>query len=260
MKDWQERYARRDWIWLDDWWRHFDDRASAKDFLERLRADVPKRIHQNGIESREEYVTPDEASEEWKGAAEILYFGELAAWVEGEPQPVDASWELERVRIEALLRELWGAGEVTEGDHALSRRAHAEEALESLASIDFCTSAMSDEIDPDRNLPDDREWLLSFAREIAFLAFNAGTHARAAIGKQAEAHAVRGDKVLAAAKSGGRSRHQQTKSETERTLQRMRELIDQGHTQKRATELAHAQGYGTSANANRQLLKNSKKK
>jgi hypothetical protein len=254
MTDWQERYAKRDWAWLDDWWRRFDDREGAALLLERLRADVPRLDRRNGMEMQNDYVTPREAEEKWKGAAEILYLGELEAWVEGEPISVPDQWEHERARIEALLREFAGAREVTKGDPSLSRRTHAHEALESLASIDFCTSAMSKEIDADGQHPADREWLISFSREIAFLAFNAGSHARAAIGKKAEAHAVRGEKVHSAARSGGESRRQQTKPEADRTLQRMRELIDKGHTQKRAAELAYADGYGTSADANRKLL------
>ncbi|WP_149140709.1 hypothetical protein [Gemmobacter caeruleus] len=92
MTNWQNLYAQRDWDVLDEWWRHYADRTDARKLLERLQADVPRCTRQNGMETKQEFVRPDEAPEQWKGAAEILYLGELEALVEGEPRPEPEMW------------------------------------------------------------------------------------------------------------------------------------------------------------------------
>ena len=142
---------------------------------------------------------------------------------------------------------------MTSGDQSLSRTAHAKHALEFFGSIDWCVTAMANEIDPDGTMADDRAWLISFADEIVSLAFNAGAHARAAIGKEVEGHAVRGLKMLSNSREGGHARKLSTAGKTTEVLKRMAELIEQGHSVSRAATLAADAGLGTSAGANRQL-------
>lgn len=250
MTDWKKLYKQRNWTELENWWPHCDDQNEVAKFLQCLLTDVPRVVRHNGMEGQEDYGRPDEVPAEWKGAAKILALGELAAKVEGDPISIPARWEIDRTEIVRTLKRFAGAEEVTSGDVALSRAEHARIALDLLGSIDWCTAAMAKEIDPDGANLDDREWLIDFAKEIAFHAFHAGAHSRAAVGKEIEGHAVRGHKVFSAAQEAGRLRRTQTLPRTALVLNRMQELIDRGSTASNAARLTAAEGVGTSANAN----------
>jgi hypothetical protein len=227
MTDWMKLYSQRDWDALDDWWRGCENPEDVAAFYDRLLADVPKVTLQNGMDEQDDYVSPSEAPDAWKGAAKILLMGELEATVEGAPEPVPDQWRRERDKIVHLLGELKlvRADDVKSGDPSLSRSAHAKNALDLFSSIDWCVGTMANEIDPDGAMAGEREWLIDFADEIVSLAFNAGAHARAAIGKEIEGHAIRGKKTLSSAKEGGRLRKNQLAQQTATTLQAMNELI-----------------------------------
>ena len=255
MTDWQSLYARRDWDALDDWWRYESHGDEARKLFERLQADVPRCKRENGMEAIQDFMRPDEAPEQWKGAAEILYLGELEAMVEGEPKPEPEIWRERRRKIEATLQSASEADEVTEGDPSLSRAAHAKEALDALESVDWCCSAMIQQV-----AAKDRKWLQAFAEEITALAFHAGVETRAALGKAVEADAVRGKKVITAASQGGRMRVQSMSPRTKEIIAFMKTKVGRGTTVRSAASLAEKAGLGASIDANLKLWNRHHKK
>jgi hypothetical protein len=154
--------------------------------------------------------------------------GELDATVDGEPEPVPEVWRRSRNEIEQKLKLLMSSDEVTEGDPILSRKAHAQAAIECLQDADWSTAAMADEIDPEDSKSEDRKWLIEVAAGLVCVGFYAGMHARAALGKEIEMHAVRGEKTLKAASEGGRQRRGKLKPATLLILNTMDELIEKG--------------------------------
>jgi hypothetical protein len=146
--------------------------------------------------------------------------------------------------------------EVTKGDAELSRRAHAERALEALEKLAETIRFRVGLYDPD-----EREPLREFAAAIAINALRAGYFARAADSKGFETDAVRGQKTKSSAKTGGEIRATQTKPTTDAVLAEMRLLIDAGVNISRAALAVHKKGIGSSKEANRHLwnLHNPKK-
>jgi hypothetical protein len=254
MINWEELFARRDWVALENWWPNCGDSRQVRAFRDRLRTDVPKIVRENGLERQEDYVHPQEAPDEWKGAAHILLLGELDAAVDGEPEAVPAKWRRSRQEIEQKLQTLLSSDEVTEGDPVLSRKAHAQAAIEYLQESDWTAAAMADEIDPDDRESDDQRWLFEVAAELVCVGFYAGMHARAAIGKEIEVHAIRGEKTQKAASEGGRLRRGKTKPATLLVLNAMDELRKKGLSVANAARLAYSQKrVGSSPEANRKL-------
>ncbi len=250
MIDWRDLYQRRDWIAIENWWRSSDDTAQLRELLEWLKRDVPEVIRQNGIEEKPDYARPDEAPEEWKGAAKILYLGELEALVEGEPELASAEWQRERDKVVGQLEKFTALEEVTDGDPELSRRSHADKALNFLKQIELDYEWMSHEVDPD-----EREWLLEVIAHAAHNAFSAGVHAFAAAGKEIEVHALRGQKIAKGASAGGKSKNREGKPEREKILAHMQASIEKGHSVSAAAKHAYNAGLGTSPGANLQRWK-----
>lgn len=225
MVPWTKLYEQRDWVALENWWRHCDDLEELRAFFRRLNSDVPTVLRRNGMEEKREHVRPDEASVEWSGGAKILLLGELLAAIEGEPRPMPEVWREERQDIVALLKAYLVKEEVTAGDPTLSQAAHARIALDLLEQTEWCTGLMADEIDPDRTKRLDRDWLIAFAEEIVSIAFHAGAHARAAEGKIIEKFAVSGKKSIDGSKKGNESRVANNALEDDLAMQRMCEII-----------------------------------
>jgi len=259
MTNWEELFARREWVALENWWPHCEDIGQVRAFRDRIRTDLPKVVRENGMERQEDYVHPQEAPDEWKGAAYILLLGELDATVDGEPEPVPEVWRRSRNEIEQKLKLLMSSDEVTEGDPILSRKAHAQAAIECLQDADWSTAAMADEIDPEDSKSEDRKWLIEVAAGLVCVGFYAGMHARAALGKEIEMHAVRGEKTLKAASEGGRQRRGKLKPATLLILNTMDELIEKRHSKANAAKLAHEQKrLGSSPGANQKLYRRHK--
>jgi hypothetical protein len=248
MIDWRKAYKSRDWDSVDNWWRTSDDRAELLGLLGQLRRDVPKRTLENGVETVEESISSEKAGEGWKGAAEILELGELEAKVAGVPADDAAIWSEQSEGLSAELRNLLAMPEVTEGDAELSRRAHAGRALEALEQIAETIRFRIGMYDQD-----EREPLCEFAAAIAINALRAGYFARAAESKKMEVDAVRGQKTKSSAKTGGETRARQTKPTKDAVIQKMRVLIEAGHTVSGAADAAHRVGIGSSQDANRKL-------
>jgi hypothetical protein len=254
--DWYADYEARNWDSVENWWRRSDDVAQLSALLTRLKHDVPKRTLHNGVDKYEEPFPSKDAPEEWRRAAAILELGELEAKVIGEPLSDPEIWAAQYESLTAELTALVDLPEVTEGDPVLSRRAHAERALEALRlvnkTIEFRIGLYE---------PDEQDALREFAADVAINALRAGYFSYAAESKSIQAHAVRGKKTVAGASVGGRERARETELKTEEILKRMRELTEGNNLSvSRAAEIAYKNGLGTSANANRQLWKRSKEK
>ncbi len=253
MKAWELAYQKRQWDVVENWWRSIDDAQDLKTLLDLLRRDVPRIKIENGMETDERHMHPNEVSEEWRGGAEILYLGELEAKVTGDPPEDLTQWNEVSASTVQMMQEFLAAQEVTEGDRTLSRRAHAEAALELLSVIEREAAAMCAEIDPDGDKPDDRAWLAAVIAQTASAAFKVGVHARAALGKEIEQHAVRGKKNLDSAKAGGKATSASTKAMNTEVLKEMKRLIASGHSVSGAARLARQNGLGTSNEGNRKI-------
>lgn len=247
MTDWRAHYNARDWPWIKDWFYYSENLKEIATLREWLRRDVPRIARRNGVEETEEYVLPSVAPEEWRGAAEILHLGELDAILDEEPPSALQEWESDRTSVETELSRFIKADEVTEGDPSLSRRGHAEQAMEILDDIDQLSSWMRGELNPE-----DRSWLDELIAEVAHLAFSAGSHARSALGKDYERWAVRGRKIGENASKGGKAAHKARKPEISERLRRMKASIDRGFTVSAAAQHTAKVGLG-SKEANERL-------
>lgn len=233
--------------------------AEQAALLDALRQLVPKTTDVNGTETQTRYMSPAELGQDPRaGAAKILLLGELEAAVGGEPEPHAAQvvWGGLRREICDLMLTLASAPEVTVGAKAQPRQQHAREALELLGEIDRNTAAMLQQVDDG----DERRWLAEGLADVAALALRAGAMAQAAHGKAIEADAVRDIKVLKGANTGATQTSRRNADTKARRLARMAALIDDGHTEARAAEIAHREGLGASAAANRKLHQRSGRK
>lgn len=248
MTSWQTHYENRNWSEIENWWRDCDNPLDAAILFEWIKRDVPRIVRQNGVERIEDFVLPSEAPEEWKGAAKILYLGELEAFVEGDAPSAAEEWEKERSSIEDILSDFVEAEEVTKGDAVLSRRSHAARGIELLSEIDLEMSWLMGELDPE-----DRGWFAEAIAQTSHLAFLAGSHARSALGKDIEEHAIRGAQTRKNASRGGEERRRALQSTKHEIISMMKKLLASGHSVNAAATNAHQAGLGTSAAANRQL-------
>lgn len=255
MDHWKTAYESNQWDEVENWWRACDDVGQLLALFRQLQRDVPRVKIVNGTEEMEEFVHPDVAPEGWRGAAQILLLGELEAKIEGDPAPELEEWQHLADQTASMMREYLGAKEPTTGHRLLSRAAHAEAVLDLLKGIDRDTKIMCAELDPDGTQPDDRAWLKSVIAQTALAAFNAGAHARAAVGKAIEQHAVRGKNTLASAQEGGRVRSEGAKRTTIIVIAEMERLIGSGQSAKSAARLAFQAGYGASPEGNRTAYK-----
>lgn len=251
MTSWKEAYDRRDWGEVEKWWRVCDDPDELQALLEQLRRDVPREKLENGMEEDERHVFPKDAPEEWRDGAEILFLGELEAKILGEPVDETTQWAELSEKTATMMQGFLKAQEVTEGHRALSRSAHAEAALEFLETIERETAAMCEEMDPEGTNPDDRSWLKAVIAQAAVAAFTVGVHARAAVGKEIEQHALRGKKNLRSAQAGGRARSATAKGKNDAVIAEMSKLMDKGLSMSAAASIASKNGLGTSMDANR---------
>jgi hypothetical protein len=247
--EWQRYYDERDWTAIESWWRSSEDRTALSELYAQLQRDVPKRTLHNGVEIYEESVKAKEAPAEWRGAAEILEIGELEAKVLGDPLSDPEIWADQVSKLRVELETLAKEPEVTEGDALLSRRAHAERALEAIHMIDetirFRTLLYK---------PEEQPQLLEFLANIAINAMRVGYFAKAAETKAIEVDAVRGRKTITSAAVGGRTLAASARPKTEQTLSKMRTLIEEKRLSvSRAAATAFKQGFGSSPEANRKL-------
>lgn len=89
--------------------------------------------------------------------------------------------------------------------------------------------------------------------QTALAAFNAGAHARAAVGKAIEQHAVRGKNTLASAQEGGRFRSEEAKRNKNNVIAAMNTYIVAGNSMRSAAIKTYNDKVGTSAEGNRKI-------
>lgn len=253
MANWRTAYESHQWDEVENWWRSCDDVEQLRALFRQLQRDVPRVKIVNGTEEMEEFVHPSDAPEGWRGAAQILFLGELEAKIEGDPAPELEEWQHLADQAASMMREYLGAKEPTTGHRSLSRAAHAEAVLCHLESIDRDTKIMCAELDPDGAQPGDRAWLKAVIAQAALAAFNAGAHARAAVGKAIEQHAVRGKNTLASAQKGGRVRSEEAKRNKNDVIAAMNTYIATGNSMRSAAIRTYNDKIGTSAEGNRKI-------
>lgn len=95
---------------------------------------------------------------------------------------------------------------------------------------------------------------------LAESAFIIGREYEAIGKKQFELHALRGMKTASAAREGGNARSVARSQLTDAVLTTMASIMSDGHTIRRAAELAFRRGFGTSEEANRKLWTRHKNK
>lgn len=255
MGNWQQAYDAGDWASVENWWRASEDLGQLCGLLEQLKRDVPRVVWVNGMEEREEFVLPRDAPRQWKAAATMLFMGELEAKIMGNPQPEHLEWQETCYKVIDQMRAFLTAQEQTKGHQSMSRAAHAETVLELLATIDRDAGLMCAQLDPAGDQPEDREWLRAVIAQAALAAFHAGSHARAAVGKAMEQHAVRGKIIQESGLKGGRVRAEQKKELKQAIIDAMGELIAKGLPVSAAAQKVAKRGIGASAEGNRTAYK-----
>ncbi len=227
--------------------RLFYLQAEQAALLDALKQIVPMTNDVNGTETQTRHMTPTELGRDPRaGAAKILLLGELEAAVRGAPEDAGQVWQTLRDEVQALMEGLAGAAEATKGAARLSRRQHARALLDLLDDIDRSQQAMLRQLDD----AGDRHWMAEALAETAALALRAGALAQAAHGKAIEADAVRGARVIAAARKGADMTRRAKADSTTALLERMGDLIARGQSQSNAAAIAHREGLGSSADAN----------
>lgn len=240
MQTWERLFSEKDWNALEDHWRELYAEGAQDEgtlgtlraILARLEAEVPRVDLENGTEMLLDRVSVEDMSEDWKGAAQILVLGELKAAVEGDPPIASIEWQGLRALVVKTLENLVRSSEVTEGNEGLSRRAHAERALQHLKAIDLeldwalGEAAEVGNVEPgvdtvadDQGAASDREWLRENVLSMVRLAFLAGSEARSAIGKERESHTLIGAKMVRSA-AMGRQQHARKRKKTSRPYSR----------------------------------------
>ena len=121
-----------------------------------------------------------------------------------------------RSMIETHLEKYATGSEPTTVGKELSRRAHALEALDLFANIDFVAGLAS------QHLSDEEEirWLTELVAEIAYSAFEAGRHTQAAWGKEFEQHASVRLKYINALNDHNPGRDEANKRRSERAKEK----------------------------------------
>ncbi|MCE6960001.1 hypothetical protein LAZ40_13315 [Cereibacter sphaeroides] len=182
------------WADVNNWQRqhaiqHPDDLEPRRELFEFLRQSVRMTEIKNGTEWAKRHIHPLKAEVHMRGAAMILFAGELEASISREPPPPDDEWTEIRAEVEAKLTSLLEAEEVTEGDASLSRQSHASVALQCLREADGPVKALMRGLDGK-----ERRGVAHHLGELARLWFAAGYRARSALGKEDEASALLWDK------------------------------------------------------------------
>ncbi|GAB1362935.1 hypothetical protein MASR1M32_21710 [Rhodobacter sp.] len=250
MMEWKNAYDRRDWIAVDNWWRRSEDKEARQALFDQLQRDRPRRQLLNGTDKEEVPVPAKDVPPEWAEAVEILELGELEASIECDPPSSAEIWADQFRALSEELRALAASPEVTKGDDELSRASHAGRALEALDQIEQKIPFYLDLFEPA-----ERGVLEEFAAILAINALRAGHFANAAGSKVPQSHAIRGQKILYGAKAGGTIRAKEAERKRKEALEEMRRLIERGHTKSQAARIAVHNGFGSSPEANRQLLK-----
>ena len=66
---WKTLFDQRNWSDIDNWWQFQATPDERRELLDRLNAEIPKKCCENALDRWQEPIHPDDAPEEWKGAA-----------------------------------------------------------------------------------------------------------------------------------------------------------------------------------------------
>lgn len=247
MSDWRQLANEERW---DEIRWELLSQDEQRELLELLQKYVPMIEVLNGTEVRKRHMETHEApNSKLKAAALILQLGELEAVVMGAPQEPSSEWNELRQDVERHLNAFLHEPEVTEGVKELSRHDHARQALGNLEAVDRVVLWIVDKADSHEGALD----LIEDLSELAQHAFAAGSHAQLAVGKEMEAHAVRGLTTLRAASRGGEVRRAEFAPDTGARIRMMSNLItERGYSVNRAAQSVAGEGLGNPA-SNRQL-------
>lgn len=249
-----EDIHRTDQQWVnlwDDHWNAVEDHWRSKLLLDEpetvieslrallnlLRQIVPTVIIKNGTETVVQHAHPNDVSTHIRGAAKILFMGELECEVERDEflPPPDTAWQTTSGQLLRKMQEFIASEEVTTGDEGMSRRAHAEEAIRALKSVELARSSLRIREDEEIDTGSDDIALSQLSAELAHFAFSAGVHAQLALGKEMERWAVVGQseapivaKRLAGAKAGGRMNAEMAKTQRAHLMEAMLKQIENG--------------------------------
>lgn len=268
QRDWEQLIKDRNWNALDNLWRGWcledaDNRERLRALLVLLWETVPMITVQNGMEKTERHIRRSDDESLWsgrtclKGAADILELGELEAAVEGNPPEASEIWRDYVTQVRKELRRYVAESEVSEGTSELSRKAHAQDALDHIEDVDTLIWNMGSELADEA----DRRWFDETMMEMALYAFDTGRHTQEAWSKEFEPFAATGMKVKSAQKLAAEMTKRKTAPTSRKTLAEMKRLIaERGCSVKRAADLALRKGFGSSADANRKLYQRHKQK
>jgi hypothetical protein len=266
---WVQLFEARNWSGLEAWAGTTDDDAAKHAFWERLNAEIPKEIRVNGAEQWKTHVHPSRAPDAWKGAARLLEEGELEVCVLGDPDTYAVLWDRGLPEIEALIADLKSRPEVTEGDAERSRAAYIARAECCLMEMRVHTAVARRQIDEEQTgeasvadgsleMPEDeREFSQQELRReliagVAVSAFNLGLNLRAAGGKEVEALAVTGEKVLKGVERANDMRRPKQAPRRSAILENMERLQRQGHSVSNAARLT-TEAVGGTEGGNRKM-------
>jgi hypothetical protein len=120
MSKWRRLAEEGAWDMIDFYDLTPDQR---RELLAMVRAEVPERIFQNGLEQIERHPYPDDVeTPREKSAAKVLYEGELEALVNGDPSQASEHWLEMKNEAKSMLRE-------NTGDAAPGQRSEPQKAL-----------------------------------------------------------------------------------------------------------------------------------
>ena len=159
------------------------------------------------------------------------------------------------------MHEFLTLEEVTTGDEAMSRRAHAEEAIRNLKSVELARNAFQTEEREEIGTGSDEMALSKLSAELAHFAFSAGVHAQLALGKEVEKLAVVGlaeakviEQRLAGAKAGARGNAETAKAARVHLMEAMYQQKEKGKNASEAAKYVHEKmGLGKSPEALRKM-------
>lgn len=258
---WEALFNARKWDELEYYCLHHATREECRETLIRLAEIVPKKKMQNGAETWAEHVLPSEVPKELKGAAELLYFGELAAKAygdkDGNPPSYKTLFKEDIAHARNLMEKYVDCENPTEGDELYSRRSHAKTALEAMDRIEMvlnwaCSNAEKGTLTS--------QWIEETLREACHFAFWAGASARAAAGKEIETDAVRGRKILVSAREAGKATSKRNENRRNAILKSMIDYTKQGLSAREAAVHTAKKGVGIKAASIERLFYRWKKK
>lgn len=257
MSEWGTHADNGDWRSI-----HVPDLSGdeLRELYIRLCAVVPKIGRENGLEQHYDFALPHELNDErLKPAALLLH--DIRGLFEEEPKWFEAAEEYARQVLADLGKLVDDDDRPIDAHQAeyLSQEWHARRALELVDGREFILGSAAKLA---REKPLDAEEVQSWMEELAAIAFTAGRHVQAALGKEFEFHAVRGMKIVTATRAGGEEKAKSFKRTKDRIFSAMgRIMVEREISARAAAAAAHFDlQLGTGPDANYRMWKREEKK